>query len=163
VTQASEMLGLTSARRRQMVAEGVLREVGRAGETILLDRREVGDLLRNGWTGRRSATRIFSPKSGGFGPDVYPAHRPLRGGAYLITYAEKEQVVETLNNDLLSTLENLGAEDPEPTYQLHAARADDTASIAQVRAGFSNDSVVREFLRVTWGLRRSFKMKGCGA
>lgn len=146
VAQAAQVLGLTSARIRQMVEDGVLPEAGRAGNTILLHRVDVTELLREGWPGRRSAGRVFSPKSGGFGPDVFPVHRPLRGGGYFVAYAETEDASEQLSLDLLSTIENLKAEDPPPHYVLHAARADDTASIVQASAGFRDDPSVRKFL-----------------
>jgi excisionase family DNA binding protein len=41
VTQAAAILGVSGARVRQMVDEGKLREVGRAGTAILLHRAEV--------------------------------------------------------------------------------------------------------------------------
>jgi excisionase family DNA binding protein len=57
VAQAAERIGVSGRRVRQFVADGTLREAGRAGTAILLHRSEVERLAKEGWPGRRPRRR----------------------------------------------------------------------------------------------------------
>jgi hypothetical protein len=56
---AARMLKVTPSRVHQLIADGLLKEVTRAGRTVMLERAAVERLARDGWPGRRSP-----PKSG---------------------------------------------------------------------------------------------------
>lgn len=105
-------------------------------------------------------TSGFGP-TGGLRGDLGWARHPLRGGGEITAFGDSEVVAKDRLRSYLSHLENIHAEDAEPTYEMHITlRDEESTSVAHVRAGFNDEGGLRSLVQLAAMLSGGTPMRG---
>jgi len=100
-------------------------------------------------------------RPGGLSRDLGWARHPLRGGGEITAYGDTEAIARDRLRSYLSHIENINAEDPEPTYEMYITlRNEESTSVAHVRAGFNDEGDLRSLVRLAAMLSGGTPMRG---